>query len=239
MVWLAIIAAPLIFRLPPVPPSCFPRDTLVATETGLRPIGQIQAAERVWAFDFKTGSWHLAEVECRHDSEYEGLLISIDIGSEVLTATAHHPFWVIEGEDLEMRPPLRRVGLYEDRFASLPGRWVNSHDLRRGDVLFTRERGCVTVQRIWQREEHISVCNLTVRDLHNFAVGESEMLVHNGSGSGPQGVGNRKRSPKPRPEHRKNPNPANLPKHQKGQRTFKKCKGGEKKDPKMPYQREL
>lgn len=38
-------------------------------------------------------------------------------------ATAYHPFWVVQGEDLESRTALRHVEVSEDRGRSLPGRW--------------------------------------------------------------------------------------------------------------------
>jgi hypothetical protein len=151
----------------------------------LRPIGHVEARERVWAYDFQGGTWRLCMVDCRHDAEYDGPLVTLDIGVGEVTATAYHPIWVVEGQDLESRPALRRVDVNEDRGKSLPGRWVNSHDLREGDVLFLRGRGSVTVRRVMQRPERTPVCNLTVRELHTFAVGEAQVLVHNTSSSGP------------------------------------------------------
>ncbi len=167
--------------------NCFPSDTLVGTETGLRPMSQIGAGERVWAYDFDAGTWRLCEVECRHDANYDGPLVTLDVGVGEVTATAYHPFWVVEGQDLESRPALRHVEVSEDRGRSLPGRWVNSHDLREGDVVFLRGSGRVTVRRVRQRHEQTPVCNLTVKGLHTFAVGEMQILVHNTSGTG--GIG--------------------------------------------------
>ncbi|MFQ3594036.1 MAG: RHS repeat-associated core domain-containing protein, partial [Gemmataceae bacterium] len=165
---------------------CFPPDTLVSTEAGLRPIAQVEAGERVWAYDFQAGVWRLCVVECRHDAEYDGPLVTLDVGVGEVTATAYHPFWVVEGQDLESRPALRHVDVSEDRDEALPGRWVNSHDLREGDVVFLRDRGPVTVRRVWQRSERTPVCNLTVQGLHTFAVGEMQILVHNMSGTSGQ-----------------------------------------------------
>jgi len=162
--------------------ACFPPDTLVATETGLRPIGQIEARERVWAYNFETGKWELCRVVHRSDNHYDGTLETLDVGVGEVTATAWHPYWVIAGEDLENRPPLRHVDLNEDRGESLEGRWVNSHDLREGDVLFLRGKGAATVRRICRRHESTRVCNLTVERLHTFAVGEMQVLVHNQPG---------------------------------------------------------
>ncbi len=165
-------------------PNCFPSDTLVATEKGLRPICEVEANDLVWSYDFVEGAWRFAAVDCRHDSKYDGDIVTVDIGLGEVTATAYHPFWVIEGKDLENRAALRHVDKNEDRGGSLSGRWVNSHELREGDVVFLRDRGPVTVQRVWRRHDQIAVCNLTVRGLHTFAVGENQILVHNQTGTG-------------------------------------------------------
>jgi RHS repeat-associated protein len=169
----------------PVRVNCFPSNTFVGTDVGLRPIGQVQPGERVWAYDFHNGTWRLCVVECRHDSSYDGPIVTLDVGVGEVSATAYHPFWVVEGQELQNRPALRYVDVNEDRGGSLPGRWVNSHDLREGDVIFLRNRGQVTVRRVMQRIEQTPVCNLTVEDLHTFAVGEMQVLVHNTSGTGP------------------------------------------------------
>ena len=163
--------------------ACFTRDTLVGTATGLRPIAQIESGERVWAFDFKEGDWRLCEVECRTDSQYEGILVRLSIGESQVTATANHPFWVIEGHELEKRPALGHLDVSADRGESLPGRWVNSQDLNNGDVVFSRAEGPVAVNRIQHNHECVPVCNLTIRVLHTFSVGEAQSLVHNSTGS--------------------------------------------------------
>src|SRR5260370_2614370 len=111
-------------------------------------------------------------------------MVTVDVGAGEVTATAFHPFWVLEGEDLDVRPALRHVDINEDRGQSLPGRWVNSHDLREGDVVFLRNSGPVTLRRVWVHDESTPVCNLTIRGLHTFAVGQSQLLVHNMTGTG-------------------------------------------------------
>src|SRR6202043_2294503 len=111
-------------------------------------------------------------------------MVTLDLGTGEVTATAHHPFWVIEGQDLDRRPGMLEVDVSEDQGGSLPGRWVNSHDLREGDVVFLQGSGPVIVRRVRQRSEQTLVCNLTVPELHTFAVGEAQVLVHNSSGSG-------------------------------------------------------
>jgi RHS repeat-associated protein len=164
---------------------CFPPDTLVATEAGLRPIAGVESGERVWAYDFVVGDWRLSEVERRHDGNYNGAFVTIDFGQGELTATAYHPFWVLEGEGLEERPAPLEVPVSEDRGRSLPGRWVNSHDLREGDVLFLRAKEPAAVRRVRLHPHPTQTCNLCVKGLHNYAVGEGQVLVHNVIGPKP------------------------------------------------------
>jgi hypothetical protein len=166
--------------------NCFPPDTLVGTESGLRPMSQIGAGERVWGYDFLNGVWRLCRVECRHGANYDGPLVTLHADVGQVTATAYHPFWVIQGDDLANRPTPRHVGPDEDQGGSLPGRWVNSHDLREGDVVFLKGHGPTTLRRVVQRHEQTPVCNLTIEELHTFAVGEMQVLVHNTSGTSGQ-----------------------------------------------------
>jgi RHS repeat-associated protein len=162
---------------------CFPPNTLVSTEAGLRPISGIEPGDRVWAFDFRAGGWRMAEVEARHDSQYVGQLVTLHVEMGEVTATAHHPVWVVSGELLGARPVCRELAPTEDQGGLLDGRWVNSHEVRAGDVVFLREHGRAKVERVVLRDEQTPVCNLTVRNLHTFTVGQIGVLVHNTSGS--------------------------------------------------------
>ena len=92
-------------------------------------------------------------------------------------------FWVIEGHELEKRPPLGHLDVRADRGESLPGRWVNSQDLSNGDVVFSPIGGQVAICRIQHSHEGVPVCNLTIRVLHTFSVGEVQSLVHKSTGS--------------------------------------------------------
>jgi RHS repeat-associated protein len=163
--------------------NCFLPETLVGTATGLRPIAEVRPGDEVWAYDFAGSGWRLCPVEDRHDASYAGPLVTLDVGVGEVTATAFHPFWVSRGEELEARPKPGHVEIGEDRGGALAGRWVSSHDVREGDVLFLRDGGPVTVRRVALRHAATAVCNLTVVGLHTFAVGEAQVLVHNTSAS--------------------------------------------------------
>jgi hypothetical protein len=178
--------------------KCFPADTLVATESGPRPIREIGAGDLVWAFDFKVGEWVLRPVEARHDAVYEGAVVTLELeGGGSAEATAYHPFWVVRGMRLSERPVPGKLSAGEDEGGELPGRWVSSHELQAGDVVFTRAGKPARIVRLEQRFERLPVCNLTVGGLPNYAVGNSAVLVHNVSGT-TVGGGPNKRGPKPK-----------------------------------------
>src|SRR5262249_42111536 len=51
--------------------------------------------------------------------------------------------------------------------------------LRPGDIVFLRSGKPASVRRVELRFERMTVYNLTVCELHTFAIGDSEILVHN------------------------------------------------------------
>ena len=69
----------------------------------------------------------------------------------------------------------------EDANRTLPvGRWVNSHELRVGDVVIGLSGEQLRINSIAQRwEESFPVSNLEIGEFHNYAVGLDGVLVHN------------------------------------------------------------
>ena len=95
-------------------------------------------------------------------------------------STTYHPVWVLAGRQLGDRPACTELSEHEDEGLALPGRWVNSHDLRPGDVLLAADG----TQRYVVRTEQefvsgLPVVNLTIEQHHTFAVGGDALLVHN------------------------------------------------------------
>ena len=161
---------------------CFSRNTLVSTETGLRPIGAVTAGDRVHSYDFSRGCWALRIVTDRIDNLYSGPVITIFAAESEIETTVYHPFWVVEGRDFEDRSVPRELSAGEDQGQTLQGRWVNSHELRVGDVIVGQSGQQHRIDSITQRyEESFPVTNLTIGEYHNFAVGTNSILVHNTS----------------------------------------------------------
>ena len=132
------------------------------------------------AFDHATGEWQPRRVEVTHSNRYRGSLVTVETGDASVVATAHHPFWVLDGHRLEERPRCGELSEHEDEGGSLPGRWVNSHDLMAGDMVIGRDGRQLTVRGVRQElVEETRVYNLTVAEDHTFAVGGDMVLVHN------------------------------------------------------------
>ena len=119
----------------------------------------------------------------RHDNLYLGPLFTIITSQGQVTTTANHPFWVVEGLELEERPPCKKLAADEDQGLSLPGRWVASQHLQAGDLLYTAGGQTVRIEEIRQRfADREPICNLTVAENPTFSVGPAGLLVHNTSG---------------------------------------------------------
>jgi hypothetical protein len=173
------------FELPTIQSWCFAPDTLVDTPQGKRRIDEIRENDLVFAFDFTSGQWVERPVEVCHRNLYQGSLIEISTKHGTVVATAYHPFWVLEGHDLANRPRPRKLADTEDEGLALRGRWVNSHDLMAGDLIYSTEGRELRVLKIVQTyEEQFEVCNLTIAQNHSFAVGNDGVLVHNTGGCG-------------------------------------------------------
>jgi hypothetical protein len=171
------------FELPTIQSWCFAPDTLVDTPQGKRRIDEIHESDLVFAFDFASGQWVERPVEVCHRNLYQGSLIEISTKHGTVVATAYHPFWVLEGHDLANRPRPRKLTDTEDEGLALRGRWVNSHDLMAGDLIYSTEDRELRVLKIVQTyEEQFEVCNLTIAQNHSFAVGNAGVLVHNTGG---------------------------------------------------------
>jgi hypothetical protein len=168
--------------------KCFPAGTPVSTEQGLRPIQEVRAGDRVWAFDHATESWQLrAVLEC-YQSRHEGDFVIIEVAGETITSTPGHPFWVIEGRALPARPQPDHVPAAPAR-SRVPGRWVDAGDLQVGDVLLLKEERFATIATCQRRPASEPVYNFQVDDLHCYAVGVKQVLVHNNSALASPGGG--------------------------------------------------
>lgn len=137
----------------------------------------------VWSHDPASGDWTLRPVTAVFISEYEGLIVEIDIHAadgttDTITTTAEHPFLVASGEELRDRPAVSDwpSGATE---APVTGRWTEARYLRLGDTFVTRTGRSATVTGLTLRLERLRVYNLEVAGTHTYAVGQDGACVHN------------------------------------------------------------
>ncbi|MBQ4059847.1 MAG: hypothetical protein IJD40_13100, partial [Lachnospiraceae bacterium] len=138
--------------------QCFTGDTLVSTETGLRPIEEIQIGDYLWSEDTETREKELKQVTDVSVTMTNTLVYVTTEDGTIINTTENHPFYV-EGKG-----------------------WCAATELEAGDICRTKEGQTEVVVGvvIEQQEEPVKVYNLTIEDNHTYYVSEDEVLVHNG-----------------------------------------------------------
>ncbi|HJZ94793.1 MAG TPA: SBBP repeat-containing protein [Gemmataceae bacterium] len=160
--------------------NCFPAGTPVLTPTGYLLIEDCRPGQLVFSFDFESGTWVTRPVAVLHEQRYDGVFLTIALDDGMsLSVTEDHPVWVAEGDALTDRPPLPKTEAFKHSGLSLPGRWVNSQDLRVGDTLVALRGKRVRVTGIAAVADSRPVYDLSVLGCHYYTAGHSGVLVHN------------------------------------------------------------
>ncbi len=181
--------------------SCFPAGTPVHTPVGLKPIDQIVAGGRVWAYDHLQLRWAERNVIDVYQLLHQGPMATVTVKGETLRATGGHPFWVVRGEDLADRPKPMRISAYEVG-GRQEGRWVLGRDLRAGDEVLLRHGEIAAIESVRVDDVEELVYNFRVDELQNYAVGDWGVLVHNTNDKIKRGPkGGKKHTPGHRPDH--------------------------------------
>ncbi len=155
-------------KVPPRRYSCFARGTKVWTLTGPTPIEEMRAGDRVLSQNPRSGELayrRVLQTTARNPSP----MVKINLGSETITATRGHMFWVSGkgwqmAKELSVGSPLRGVhgAVAIDRLEDAPaaGPWYEQleerPDAKPGDELSY---------------------NLIVEGFHTYFVGEERLLV--------------------------------------------------------------
>lgn len=160
---------------------CFPAGVLVDTESGHKEIQTVAAGEKVWAYDVVSSDWRLCRVLQTFERDYDGDSVFITVDGETIESTFRHPYWVVEGKGLDDRPLLDHHAAIPEN-ATTRGRWVDAGDLQAGDILLLRDGRQMPVTSISTKPVVQKVYNFEVEELHNYAVGNVGILVHNNNG---------------------------------------------------------
>jgi RHS repeat-associated protein len=158
--------------------GCFVAGTLVAAENGYIEIQDVKEGDLVWSYSLKAQEWQLRPVESRPIHDYTGDVITIDVGGTIIETTGNHPFWVVSGEALAVRPAAQDVSEGERAFTTF-GRWIEARRLAVDDKLLLVNGETARVKSLSVHQDHLLVYNLHVADNHTYAVSQDGILVHN------------------------------------------------------------
>jgi hypothetical protein len=138
----------------------------------------VRADDIVCAFDLTTSKWKARRVVETYEHDYEGVLVTLTVGDEVIESTTNHPFWVVAGDGLDERPESIHAPVLSPDTRTA-GRWVDVGELCVGDELLLKAERRGVVTRLAARHVRQKVYNFQVEEVHTYAVGESGILVHN------------------------------------------------------------
>jgi hypothetical protein len=144
----------LLGTLKPAGEPCFVAGTLIAMGNGFKPIEEIQPGDLVWSFDEVTSDATLKTVRQKFVRSSEAT-VELEIGTETVTATPEHPFWV-EG-----------IG------------WTGAGRLAEGDTIRSLGGDGKSVLRVLRKSGTVAVYNFEVVDAHSYFVSRARLLVHN------------------------------------------------------------
>jgi hypothetical protein len=131
--------------------SCFLAGTLVRTETGLSPIESLRPGDRILAQDQDSGELAY-KVVLRTTIRPPAKMTRITTGSDEITTTLGHPFWV-DGHG-----------------------WKMAKELTAGDLLHSLG-GAERIDKVEPAGED-KAYNLVVDDFNTYFVGQAGLLVH-------------------------------------------------------------
>ncbi len=134
-------------------PQCFIAGTAILTSEGKKNIDELRTGDYVLSWDEETGK----VIECPVTEWYrrEALAImDIFIGTEKISCTTDHPFWVKD-------------------------KWVLAYQLTAGTVLQTHAGDSLTIDEVRRRDDVTQVYNVEIDGLHTYFVSSLEILSHN------------------------------------------------------------
>lgn len=135
--------------------ACFVAGTLVHTENGLIPIEDIEAQDRIWAYEAGLKKPVISNVVQSFKKTWHRFRQIITPG-DTLLATNKHPFYI---------PALER--------------YIPADSLRKGMQVLSLAGTLLTIQAATTVDTVATVYNFEVASQHNYYVGKAGVLVHN------------------------------------------------------------
>ncbi len=149
---------------------CFVAGTEVKTPEGAQAIEKLVVGDKVITHDPETGE-EKEQVVLQTFHSWTDELYDIAIRDEVLSTTGSHRFWLPE-----------------------EGSWVPAKSLKAGQWLLGPNNVRIRIDAIATRQHLCDVYNLEVESDHNYFVGLSGVLVHNGDPRAGQDFGDYNRA---------------------------------------------
>lgn len=135
---------------------CFPAGTAVHTPYGQMAIEEVEAGDSVLAYDVERGEVVVRRVEDTSTSWTEHLF-DVELSGDVIASTGGHLYW-----------------------EESSGSWITAAELEPGMVVRLESGGTDVVRNVREQPGLVEVYNFEVASEHNYFVGESGVLVHNG-----------------------------------------------------------
>jgi hypothetical protein len=143
-------------EIPNILPQCFISGTKVDTAAGQQEIENLKVGSQVFSSDPESGNAVIADV-IQITKHQVNQVLDILVGSEIITCTSEHPFWVI-GKG-----------------------WMEAETLRPDDLIITRQGTSISIKSVTSRDGVFTVYNLEVEGYHTYHVSRLGILVHNKS----------------------------------------------------------
>ncbi|WP_255395950.1 RHS repeat-associated core domain-containing protein, partial [Motiliproteus sp. MSK22-1] len=137
--------------------NSFSEETLVYTESGLKPISLIEIGDLVWAYNEENGKNSLQKVI--HLIQGDGVknLVDIELESgEKITVTSDHPFFLKSSKS-----------------------WIDADKLSTDDLLHSLDKSEISVTGLTSYSRSSTVYNLSIANDHTYYVGNAKVLTHN------------------------------------------------------------
>ena len=135
---------------------CFKAGTMVHTPAGLRAIEALRAGEEVCVWDFDANRSERRPI-LRVVRSFARHVQQVRVGGESIPATRLHRFWNLSD-----------------------GSWAQARRLFCGDRLLRRDGQAIRVDSVAAVADACETFNLEISGIHNYFVGETGVLVHNG-----------------------------------------------------------
>ncbi|WP_430613958.1 polymorphic toxin-type HINT domain-containing protein [Flavobacterium sp. JP2137] len=144
-----------LLEVPPTKKPCFLAGTLVKTTTGKVAIEDVVPGQQVYAYNFALDKLEVRSVTEIYRNRTE-VYICIQTQNGKIEATGKHQFW----------NPLEK-------------KWIMANSLEVGMNLLDSKGQYIVIQSLEITASIVPTYDLEIEELHNYYVGEDEVLTHN------------------------------------------------------------